>query len=208
MLPPQNPSNMSDMWGPSVDNVPHVLAVSEVYNLPFGKGQRWGSGTSGFVGHLISNWNVSGIFSYESGRPQQMVVNNLFSSLLFQGGTQFPNSVAGQSPLAPGSFTNPFNQVYYNSAAFSNPGEYSFGDMSRTSNSIRGFPFYNEDLQIYKDTYFTESEYVRFQASAGNVFNRVDFCPANSTINNSGFGTTFTQCNVPRRIQIGLQIFF
>jgi Carboxypeptidase regulatory-like domain len=206
--PPQNPSNMSDMWGPSVDNVPHVLAVSEVYNLPFGKGQRWGSGTSGFVGHLISNWNVSGIFSYESGRPQTMLVNSLFGNLLFQGGTQFPNSVAGQSPLAPGSFTNPYNQVYYNPAAFSNPGEYSFGDMSRTSNSIRGFPYYNEDLQIYKDTYFTESAYVRFQASAGNVFNRVDFCPANSTINSSGFGTTFTQCNVPRRIQLGLQIFF
>jgi hypothetical protein len=206
--PPQNPSNMSDMWGPSVDNVPQVLAVSEVYTLPFGKGQKWGSGTSGFVGHLISNWNVSGIFSYESGRPQTMLVNSLFGNLLFQGGTQFPNSVAGQSPLAPGSFTNPFSQVYYNSAAFSNPGQYSFGDMPRTTDNIRGFPYYNEDLQLYKDTYFGETKYVRVQASAGNVFNRVDFCPANSTINSSGFGTTFTQCNVPRRIQIGLQIFF
>jgi Carboxypeptidase regulatory-like domain len=205
--PPQNPSNLSDLWGPSVDDVPQVLAISEVYTLPFGKGQRFGAGSPAPVSKLISNWNLSAILSYESGRPQTMLVPSLFGNLLFNGGTQFPDTVSGQSPLTGGSFTNPFGQSYYNAAAFTNPGPYSFGDNPRTTSNIRGFPYYNEDFQVYKDTYFGETKYVRLQGSAGNIFNRVDFCPPDSTLG-SGFGTTFTQCNVPRRIQIGLQIFF
>jgi hypothetical protein len=205
---PQNPSNFRDMWGPSADDVPQIVAISEVYTLPFGRGQRFGGGSSALVNKLIGNWNVSGILSYESGRPQTIVVNSLFGSLLFAGGDQFPNVVSGQNPVMGGSFTNPFSQAYFNKAAFTDPGPYSFGDAPRTTTGLRGFPYYNEDIQLYKDTYFGETKYVRLQASAGNIFNRVDFCSPNNNIDSAGFGTTFTQCNVPRRIQVGLQIFF
>ena len=207
--PLQNPSDMHDMWGPSVDDVPNTLAISEVYTLPFGHGQYFGGNVSSAVNKFIGNWNISGILSYETGRPQTMTTNNILGSLLFAGGVQFPNTVSGQKPVNSGSFTNPYTQTYYNSGAFSDPGTYAFGNAPRTTSSIRGFHFYNEDLSIYKDTYFGESKYVRVQASAGNLFNRVDFCSPNSDIDaGSAFGTTFTQCNVPRRIQVSLQIFF
>jgi len=207
--PPQNPSYLQGLWGPSVDDVPHTVAISEVYTLPFGKGQKFGGSASPIVNKFIGNWNLSSILSYETGRPQTLTTNNNFGSYLFNGGIQFPNRVSGQSPYAGGSFTDPETQRYYNPAAFTDPGTFSFGDMPRTSTDIRGFHFYNEDLSLYKDTYFGESRYVRIQASAGNIFNRVDFCPPNSDIDaGSAFGSTFTQCNVPRRIQIGLQIFF
>jgi hypothetical protein len=160
------------------------------------------------VNKFIGNWNISGVLSYESGRPQTMYESSELGSYLFDNGTQFPNTVSGQNPLSGGSFTNPFGQKYYNANAFSNPGPFAFGDAPRTSSSIRGFHYYNEDLSIYKDTYFGESRYVRFQATAGNLFNRVDFCPPNSTVNSGAFGTTFTQCNVPRRIQMSLEVFF
>jgi len=207
--PPQNPSNLHDQWGPSVDDVPNTVAISEVYTLPYGHGQKFGANCSAFADKLLGNWNISGILTYESGRPQTMLTNNILGGLLFNGGTQFPNTVSGQAAVNSGSFTNPFSQVYYNSAAFSDPGTYAFGDNPRTTTGIRGFHFYNEDVSIYKDTYFGESRYVRVQASAGNLLNRVDYCSPNSNIDaGTAFGTTFTQCNVPRRIQLGLQIFF
>jgi len=137
-----------------------------------------------------------------------MYENSELGAYLFAGGTQFPNVVAGQNPRTGGSFTNPFSQVYYNANAFSDPGPFAFGDSPRTTSNIRGPHYYQEDVNIYKDTYFGESKYVRFQATAGNLLNRVDFCPANSTVNGGAFGTTFTQCNIPRRIQLGLQVFF
>ena len=78
--------------------------------------------------------------------------------------------------------------------------------------SLRKLPedeWRGSDFSIYKDTYFGENRYIRFQSDMGNVFNRVDFCPPNTNWSNTGgFGTTHSQCNIPRRIQFGLQIFF
>ncbi len=206
-LPVQNPSNMSDLWGPSGDDVPQVLTIGEVYSLPFGKGRKFGGGAKGVLDKLTSNWQVSAIASYESGRPMTMYVANALGSYLFNV-SEFPNIVSGQNPLMGGSFTDPFTQKYYNSAAFSVPGPFAFGNSPRSRTNVRGFPYYNEDLSLFKDTYFGEKRFVRFEAEAGNVFNRVDFCSPDSTVTDASFGQTFTQCNVPRRIQFGLEIFF
>jgi Carboxypeptidase regulatory-like domain len=204
----QNPSNRMDIWGPSQDDVPQLLTIGEVYTLPFGSGETFLSHSTGVLEKLIGHWSISSILSYESGRPQVMYVANNLGSYLFAEGIQFPNVVSGQNPVNSASFTDPFSQRYYNAAAFTAPGAFAFGNAPRTATNRRGFPYYNEDLSLYKDTYFGEEKYVRFKASAGNVFNRVDFCPPDSNISDSNFGQTFTQCNIARRIQFGLQIFF
>jgi len=206
-LPVQNPSNMSDLWGPSSDDVPNVLTIGEVYVLPFGQGRKFLGSATGFVDKLVSHWQASLIASYQSGRPVTMYVANTNNPYLFST-AMFPNRVSGVAAVNPGSFTNPSSQVYFNSAAFSVPAPGTFGDNPRTTTGIRGFHYYNEDLQIAKDTYFGEQKYVRFEASAGNLFNRVDFCTPDSTVTDASFGVTSTQCNIPRRIQLGLEIFF
>lgn len=203
----QNPSNMSDLWGPSADDVPNILTVGEVYNLPFGKGEWLAPNATGVLGKLITGWKVNGILSYESGRPQTMFVANNLGGLLFNY-AKFPDLVSGQDPVNRVSYTNPFGQSYYNSNAFSVPAPLAFGDSPRSSTNIRGFHYYNEDVSVFKDTYFGENKYVRFEAEAGNIFNRVDFCPPDSTVTDPNFGHTFTQCNIPRRVQFGLQVFF
>ena len=63
-------------------------------------------------------------------------------------------------------------------------------------------------MAITKDTYFGEEKYFRFHADAGNAFNRVFYCPVGTTWGGSGFGTTSSQCNIPRRIQVALEVFF
>lgn len=204
----QDPSNMSDLYGPSWDDVPNNLAIGEVYHLPFGHGQFLGQNATGLLGKLISNWQVSGILSYESGRPITMYVDNNLGPLLFNN-AKYPNVVPGVSPVNDAAFySDPQTNSYFNPAAFTVPGLFSFGNSTRTTTSIRGPHYYNEDLSAYKDTYFGEDRYVRFQAGFGNVFNRVDFCLPDSNIQDGSFGKSFTQCNVPRRIQFGLQLFF
>ena len=219
----QNPSNMSDLWGPSADDVPNVLTIGEVYTFPFGQGQKFLGSASGIVDKLVNHWQVSFIASYQSGRPLTMFAANTNNQYLFSTAL-FPNRVSGQPILSPGSFTDPNSQRYFatsptatncNSAGqctlavgFSVPDPLTFGNNGRSNTNIRGFHYYNEDLSLYKDTYFGESKYVRIEASAGNLFNRVDFCNPDTNISDAGFGTTGTQCNIPRRIQIGLEIFF
>ncbi len=92
------------------------------------------------------------------------------------------------------------------------PGLLAFGNAPREDASVRGFRYFNEDFSVFKDTHFGEGRYVRVQADAGNVLNRVFFCPVDTfwlpNNGNGNFGHTGSQCNIPRRVQLGLQIFF
>jgi len=40
-----------------------------VYQLPFGHGRRFGSGSSGVVNTVIGNWAVSSAYTFHSGAP-------------------------------------------------------------------------------------------------------------------------------------------
>src|SRR5204862_411082 len=112
-----------------------------------------------------------------------------------------------------GTFADPAQDSYLNQAGWADPSGgdpnvLAFGNAPRLDASVRGFRYFNEDFSIFKDTHFGEGRYVRFQADAGNIFNRVFFCPvdqscqpnkAHRTAGNSNFGQTGSQRNSPRR---------
>jgi hypothetical protein len=202
--PVQNPSDLNHLWSVSSDDVPNIVSLGWIYKLPFGKGKRFAGDASGVLNHIIGNWQVSGIQSYSSGRPLSITMPNNLGGILFNS-AKFPNKVG--SGLA-SNFSNPRTDNYLNSSGWADPGTYAFGNAPRTDASVRGFKYYNEDISIAKDIYFTEATYLKFHADAGNAFNRVYFCPVGQTFGTGGFGSTSSQCNIPRRIQLALELFF
>jgi hypothetical protein len=48
---------------------PHRLAITGLYNLPFGPDQRFGANTGGLLGQLMSGWQVNVIGEIQSGAP-------------------------------------------------------------------------------------------------------------------------------------------
>jgi hypothetical protein len=206
--PVQNPSDMRNLYTVSSDDVPNILSFGWVYQLPFGRGKWIGGNSPGFVDKVIGNWQVSATQTYQSGRPLQITTNNNFGGFLFNY-NKFPNKVG--SALT-GTFKNPATDSYLNQSGWADPGSLAFGNAPRYDENVRGFKYFNEDFSIYKDTYFGERRYVRFQADGGNIFNRTFFCPVDTfwlpNNGNSNFGHTGSQCNIPRRFQLGLQIFF
>jgi hypothetical protein len=50
-------------------DVPHRLSISGIFELPFGKGRRFGSNASGIANALIGGWQIEGVFTYQSGFP-------------------------------------------------------------------------------------------------------------------------------------------
>ena len=218
--PVQNPSNMSDMYTVSADDVPNVVSVGWIYKLPFGKGKSVLSGASGALDKIVGGWQISGIQSYSSGRPLNITTPNSLGGYLFNP-ARYPNKVgSGRNsnfscdPVILGQCS----QLYLNPSGWADPGLASngipaFGNAPREDENVRGFPSYNEDFSIMKDTYITERTYLRFHADAGNVFNRVYFCygqtAGGSTVfGTGGFGVVSSQCNIPRRIQFALELFF
>lgn len=210
--PVQDPSNMADMYSVSSDDVPNIFSFGYVYKLPFGKGRPY-LNRGGITDKVLGGWQLSGINSYSSGRPLSITMPNSLGQYLFNY-ARFPNK--GASGLS-GHFSNPRTDTYLNQGGWTDPGlnangAPAFGNAPRMDAGVRGFPYYNEDLSIFKDTYFGEEKYVRFSAQAGNIFNRTFWCPVDQfwipNSGNSDFGKTGSQCNIPRRIQFGLQVFF
>ncbi len=206
--PVQNPSDMSNLNTVSSDDVPHIFSVGWVYHLPFGKGKPIANHASGFLNKIIGDWQISGIQSYSSGRPLSITMPNDLGGYLFNT-AKFPNKAGGGLS---GHFSNPYSDSYLNQGGWSDPGALQFGNAPRMDASVRGFKNFNEDFSLYKDTFFGEDKYVRFEADLGNALNRVFFCPVDQSWQpngaNTNFGHTGSQCNIPRRIQLGLQLFF
>jgi len=193
-------------WGLSRDDTPHVFLVGFTWEIPFGKG------LSSRAGRLaLGGWNFAGALRYESGRPMNITMDNPLGGLLFNGQRR-PNRMKGVSAVKRGSNFIPLTSNYFNAAAWADPGidpttaNPLLGNAPRRDGSVRAFPTYNEDLNLFKVFPIKERLNLRFEAQFGNVFNRTDFCDPNAFFGPASFGTVSTQCNQPRSIQFGLRL--
>jgi hypothetical protein len=48
---------------------PHRFSASGIYELPFGKGRKWGASLGRAVNYAIGGWQVSGVYQFQSGVP-------------------------------------------------------------------------------------------------------------------------------------------
>src|SRR5947207_2621048 len=54
--------------GSATGNVRHVWATNWLYELPFGRGKRFGTNANGVVDRIIGGWNYQGVARLQSGR--------------------------------------------------------------------------------------------------------------------------------------------
>ena len=64
-----NPFNRKLSKGIAAYSLQHQFNGNFAYELPFGKGHRWGGGANGFVDRLIGGWQWNGIVTAQSGFP-------------------------------------------------------------------------------------------------------------------------------------------
>ncbi len=191
--------------GISDTDVPQILAVSFLYELPFGPGKRF-LNHGAVVGKIIGGWTFTAIHQYSSGVPVVLTANNtlpLFNSTLR------PNAVSGVSQLAsnPGTF-DPNTERYINPAAFTVPAPFTFGTSARSYTDLRA-PFnLNESWGAVKRTAITERVALEFRAEFFNVFNRVVFGAPSANISAANFGLISSQANAPRQGQMALKLQF
>ena len=67
-------ATMRAWYGPSDFDIPNRVAVSYVYELPFGHGQRMLN--SGPAAWILGNWRTSGVYTFYSGHPFQVNEND------------------------------------------------------------------------------------------------------------------------------------
>jgi hypothetical protein len=221
-------SNAYDLdydYGPSLFDRRHIFNSYFNYELPFGSGRKFQTGS--WLDNVIGGWRFSGIVIASSGLPLEFAQGTgqefgqafLFGSAVGMIQTSGGTFSASRHIGVPGS-----NNIGTNAAgagtglnAFSNP-ETVYNSFRRVSLSkdtrvgrgvLRGLPRWNVDLSLGKKTQITERVSMGFSADFTNAFNRVEHGEPNlNFLNPRAFGVLTNQINLPRYIQLGLRFEF
>jgi hypothetical protein len=191
-------------WSVGQFDQTHLIKLSTVYELPWGKDRRWL--TNGIASHIIGGWRVSGIQLYSSGTP--IGVTTGAAPLPIFNGSNRPNVTGAdwRASLAGDEF-NPLVDRFLNKAAFSQPVG-SLGNAPRRNGAVRRFWNPTENISLSKTVTVSGDRRLDIRAEVFNLFNRVVWGAPNTDFNNANFGLITSQQNSPRQMQFGLRLYW
>ena len=186
----------------SID-IAHRFVISYLYELPFGRGRRFGSSVPGWAEAIVGGWQVNGITTFQSGTPLTITANN--TAGLFNPLTRPNNN--GRSGKLEGPVHERLNR-YFDTSVYSQPAAFTFGNVSATESDLRNDGVRNFDLSLFKVFTATERLRVQFRVEALNAFNTPRFGSPNTGVTSSAFGVISSQANSPRQLQFGLKLLW
>ena len=180
---------------------PQRLVTSFTYELPFGRGKRFGNGWNKAANAILGNWQTNGIFTLNSGLIQELSVpgNTSFSF----GGRQFPDSTGVDAQL-----DNPTIDEWFDTAQFTIPERYTFGNVGRVHPTITSDFVESLDFSIFKNFKINERITTQFRAEWFNFANHPVFANPAGRVGSGSFGRVTAQANGPRQTQLALKILF
>ncbi len=184
----------------------HMLKFATLYNLPFGRGQRWLS--QGLASRLIGGWRVSAIQVYNSGFPVALQRNNPLP--IFNAGARpvIDGYDGWRAPIAGDKFDPNVDRFLNPANQFPAQPAHLYGNASRYNPKIRSFWGLNENISLAKTFVITESIRVDFRGEAFNLLNRTIFGTGSTNLNAGTFGVVQNQANTPRQMQFGLKVYW
>jgi hypothetical protein len=176
---PQNTYNIAGEYGNLDYDRRHIMTASYVYNLPFFKNQ------SGITGHVLGGWEVSGIFSAQSGSHLTASLSSDPAGLGVRDGNSFaggrPNLVGNPNANAPHTITQWFNKTAFTAVP---AGTIAVGNEGR--GTIVGPGYFRWDASLFKNFKLSERFHLQFRAESFNVLNHTNFNnPASTSLTSS-----------------------
>jgi Carboxypeptidase regulatory-like domain/TonB dependent receptor-like, beta-barrel len=176
-------------YGRSDFDVNHRFVASAVYQLPIGRGKRFGGNMNKALDLVVGGWQITNITTFQKGFPFSILCNNNLLDLTTF--TQRCNMIGNPYPSGfhkdinhwfnstisyttnPTDATDPTRSscvaATLTGVAFCQPLNGQFGNSGR--DILRGPGINNFDMGIGKDFKFTEKVSFQFRAEAFNVFN-------------------------------------
>lgn len=192
----------------SEEDIANNLVINYGLDLPFGHDQPWFSHAHGAANAAVGGWRVNGITKLRSGIPIALIAaGNGLSQ--FGAGTIRPNYTLGCNKNVPGS---PHSAVragqWFNTACFTQPANFSFGNESRVDPRLKSEGEDNFDFSLNKFFNITERTRLKFSTEIFNLFNHAQFAEPNVNMSSPGFGQVQNQANLPRTVQFALRLTF
>jgi hypothetical protein len=200
----------SAVWGTDSNIRRNAITVFGIYKLPFGKGQTFLGNSRGIVNQLVSGFEFSPTFVYQSGLPFTLSdsgcgnltpgdvpceVNGSPSKLKHQftgyaggpNGVKMFNDVVKAGNL-PGTTTaiDLCNTPTPAAGGFTCPALDTIGNSGR--NTSFGPNFFNSDMSAMKNFLIKDRVTLQFRVDAFNAFNHINYALPNGTIDQTNAG--------------------
>jgi hypothetical protein len=212
---PQYAYNFAAEKGPCSFNANQRLVISYVYELPMGTGHSFlGQGPAS---HVVSHWQLTGIYAAQTGQPFTIGDASPQSGTLPTGSQDRPDVVG--NPLVGGPVAgNPTcvapSQVgipgmWFNPCAFLFV-KGQFGNDGR--NNLDGPGYNNWDFSVMKTIPWKEARRFEVRFETYNLFNHPQFDIPDRTLGDANFGKVLSSNGYggrpPRQIQVGVKFYF
>jgi hypothetical protein len=192
-----NQYNLSAERGNSSLDRRHNFITSATYELPFGRGKRFGTTWSGALDAVLGGWQMGGIISLRTGFPFDVT---------YPGDPQNSGTTDRGNRIASGKIDSPTIDQWFDQFAFvqSAPGVY--GNTGR--NVLYGPGFNNLDFILAKRFIMPWKEHqLQFRFEAFNFTNTPHFNQPVRGLRASNTAT-INEADEPRRIQFALKYNF
>jgi hypothetical protein len=192
--------NAGDPWparAVSDMDFPHRLSLSWIWELPVGRGRRWGSGLKGVPGGIVGGWQLGAIFAVQSGQALT------FGNVIFAGNVKdIPLDSARRSMARWFNIDAGFDRVSTRQLS------YNLRNFPLRLSGVRSDGIWNWDLSAIKKTRVREGMHLQFRAEFLNAFNHPLFMGPDMTVTSTTFGVVTALKNHPRRIQLAMKLVF
>jgi hypothetical protein len=195
-------------WAPSQIDVHNTFTASVIYDLPFGRGKKFGSDWNNVTNSLLGNWQLTVIQRITSGFADPLIDSNNRSGVFFNNGGNGNNfNRPDQGTGCNAYVSNHGPQLQYINPACFTAAIGHLGNASRVP--VFGPDFVNTDFSVIKQfTLPWENMGLNFRAEIFNLFNHPQFGLPVNDISALGFGQINSTVNNPRLVQFGLKLTF
>jgi len=200
-------------FGPSDFDSPHRLAISYIYELPFGRNRKVVN--SGALSYIVGGFKTSGVYTFASGRPFTVSSGGSIASTLdvFGAVAATPNRIGTPTIVgdvdcwyyvAKNSSCGALQPNLTDAYQLQNPG--FLGNVGR--NTLRG-PHTNVlDSALMRDFPIRESLGMQFRWEVFNLTNTVQFGQPSNNFSSSSAGKITSLAGDPRVMQFALRLAF
>jgi hypothetical protein len=175
----------------SAFDTPHQVIGSYVYQIPYGRGRKYGSSLNAITNAVAGGWDFDGIVRIQSGQPV---------------------AITGASSVGRSArIDNPTVNRWFDTTAFVNAAAFTFNVVGPRLPDVRTDFARNVDVVLVKN--FTASVGDReigtqFRFETFNISNTPQFAAPIGAVSSQSFGQVIRQFNSPREFQFGLKIKF
>jgi hypothetical protein len=186
----------------AVDNqhIPHRFTVSSIWELPFGRGRKYGSDMNSVANAIVGGWAIGNILTFTSGRPYNATVNGNPANTGTHGVHNRPD-ISGDPYDGYGRSV----EQDFDTSVFSPNQQYEIGNFPR--NGLRQRDQFNWDFSMLKDFTITEDVRMQFRFEAFHFTNTPRFENAGNVVGTGNFGR-ITGAGTPRNLQFGIKFIW